>query len=274
MKVKARSTGTIGWTLAGMVGSIFALENWGDAVAAVVCFMLVALWARPVRPRALFARLIPFFVFAVITYVFGAMGAEEKEMVQTALDGHGMGRSGQSATGAWAGQSVAALAAVRLLLLGVTASWMGLYVGAARMIAFLASVGRAVRRIGVDLTVPLVAMGVAIRFLPLLQEEARRLQTAWQARGAGLSAQGLIGRVRYGTAIAVPLMAAALRRAEALAEAIDVRLAGAPFTSAELWYVSPWRSGGHDEKGSSLRAGIGVAAAWCVVVMRVWRWVG
>ena len=47
MKVKARSTGTIGWTLAGMVGSIFALENWGDAVAAVVCFMLVALWALP-----------------------------------------------------------------------------------------------------------------------------------------------------------------------------------------------------------------------------------
>lgn len=252
----------IGWTIAGMAATIALMEGWGDVAVAIIAYLVIVLWARPVRLRALLLRLVPFVVFAGMALAFGVLGIDRGAIATG--DGRLQALSGP------------ALAGVRLLLVGVAASWLGLYVGAARMLAFLASLGRATRRLGVDLTVPLLAMGVAIRFLPLLQEEARRLQAAWQARGAGLPARGIAGRIRYGAAVAVPLMAAALRRAEALAEAIEVRLGGTSFREAELWQASSAGVTGRAQvqRGSALRIVAGVAAAWCVVALRVWRWVG
>lgn len=257
-----QSGSLIAWTLIGMAGSILLIEGWGDAFVATLCFAIIVLWAYPVRPRALLSRLVPFFIFAAIAFAFGALGDGATEASQEALPAGGEA------------VSRAAMAAIRLMLVGVAATWIGLYVGAARMIALLAAFGRATRRVGVDLTVPLLALGVAIRFLPLVQEEARRLQVAWEARGAGLALRGLSGRIRYVSAMTVPLLAAALRRAEALAEAIEVRLGGSSLHGAHLWDVGTDRQGGKEIRGVSFRSWIGAIAAWCVVVLRVWRWVG
>ena len=65
-------------------------------------------------------------------------------------------------------------------------------------------------------------MVIALRFIPTLVEEADRLQKAQAARGADFTGNP-IRRVRKMTALLVPLMLSAFRRAEDLAVAMESR---------------------------------------------------
>lgn len=65
---------------------------------------------------------------------------------------------------------------------------------------------------------------VALRFVPVLAEEAERIATAQLSRGGGYAGKG---RVRAGLALTVPLFLRSLERAEALATAMELRLYGA-----------------------------------------------
>ncbi|HLS91583.1 MAG TPA: energy-coupling factor transporter transmembrane component T [Limnochordia bacterium] len=260
MSRSARPRSGISWVIAGMVASIIAIEGWPDVGIVGLAFVLITLWAYPVRLLALLKRMLPFAVFAMITFTFGALGGVPR------------GPSVALEPMSQAALSRAGLAATRLLLVGVAASWVGLYMGAGNMMAFLARLGRRIKRIGLDVTPLLLSLGIAMRFLPLMQEEARRLHLAWQARGAGLMARGIAGRVRYVAALAVPLLAAALRRAEALAEAMEVRL-GPTATVDAAWAVSPAPQGSHASE-QSLRVAVAIAASWLGLVVRMGRWVG
>ena len=173
--------------LCGMAGTILSIEHWSDAALATLSFALVVFWAYPVRSRALLARLVPFLIFAGITFAFGSLGEG------TSLTGRS-GGTGEAAV------SRAGLAAARMILIGVASGWLGLYVGTTRMISLLAGLGKVGRRFGLDLSVPMLAMGVAIRFLPLVEEEARRLQMAWEARArAGEARAAPADPVRLGS---------------------------------------------------------------------------
>jgi energy-coupling factor transporter transmembrane protein EcfT len=63
-----------------------------------------------------------------------------------------------------------------------------------------------------------LAIGIALRFVPILTEEAERIVTAQLSRGGGK------GRVRTVMAMAVPLLLRALERSETLAKAMSLRL--------------------------------------------------
>jgi energy-coupling factor transporter transmembrane protein EcfT len=62
-----------------------------------------------------------------------------------------------------------------------------------------------------------LAMGIALRFIPILSEEAENIVCAQLSRG------GKKGRVRMAAALAVPLFLRALERADALAKAMTLR---------------------------------------------------
>lgn len=249
------------WVIVGMAASILSIEGWIEAGVVATAFVLITLWAYPVRPQALLKRIVPFAFFAMITLLFGSLG-------------QGLPRP----AGDWDPASAtalnrAALAAARLVFLGILASWAGLYVGTGSMMAHLARLGRKIKRIGIDPTPLLLALGIAVRFLPLVQEEARRLHLAWQARGAGLMARRLVGRIRYAAALTVPLLAAALRRAEALAEAVDVRLGGSGMNPG-LWAPPPAAREEKEQERLRLRMAVAFVASWLGVLVRVGRWVG
>ncbi|MBI5016419.1 MAG: energy-coupling factor transporter transmembrane protein EcfT [Deltaproteobacteria bacterium] len=74
---------------------------------------------------------------------------------------------------------------------------------------------------------------LAIRFLPILREEAERLTIALRARGLDPGTGGLRERVRNLTPLVVPLFQQVFGRAETLARAMEVRgyRPGAPRTS-------------------------------------------
>lgn len=278
----------IAWVAAGLLIGALTIDGW-SALPLAASGLGAVLVAHPVPLRRLLRRLGPFAVFAALALVFG------------------MFRLGGPADGAQGGDAVlvlgplyvgraalhrASLAACRLLYVGVWASWLGLAVGTARLLGALHHAGRWIERLGIDVTAVLLALGVAIRFLPLVQHEARLRQRAWEARGATLLARGVVGRMRYAALLSVPLMAASLRRAEALAEAIEARLGG---EAAPRWGShSKARAAGTDlprslgvpgqEKdmaGRGQSAGLAdaawtwlaITAAWLPVAAKIWKWV-
>ncbi|MGB3683606.1 MAG: energy-coupling factor transporter transmembrane component T [Rubrobacteraceae bacterium] len=66
-------------------------------------------------------------------------------------------------------------------------------------------------------------MTIALRFIPTLYEEARKITTAQAARGADYEDGGLIRRARALVPVLVPLTVGAFRRADELAEAMESR---------------------------------------------------
>jgi energy-coupling factor transport system permease protein len=89
------------------------------------------------------------------------------------------------------------------------------------------------KRLGVPVSEFCLTVLLAIRFLPILREEAERLVLALRARGLDPGAGGLVTRARNLTPLVVPLFSQVFGRAETLALAMEIRgyRPGAPRTS-------------------------------------------
>lgn len=66
-------------------------------------------------------------------------------------------------------------------------------------------------------------MSIALRFIPILADEADKIMKAQQARGVDFETGGLLKRVKAMVPILVPLFVSAIRRAYDLANAMDAR---------------------------------------------------
>ncbi len=66
-------------------------------------------------------------------------------------------------------------------------------------------------------------MSIALRFIPILAEEADKIKKAQMARGADFDEGGLIKKVKGLTPILIPLFVSAFRRANDLATAMEAR---------------------------------------------------
>lgn len=76
-------------------------------------------------------------------------------------------------------------------------------------------------RLGLPVREFSLILGIALRFVPVLAEEAERIVTAQLSRGGGYGGKG---RLRAAAAMTVPLFLRALERSEALAAAMELRL--------------------------------------------------
>ena len=68
-----------------------------------------------------------------------------------------------------------------------------------------------------------MTLTIALRFIPTTAEEAERIVTAQQARGASFDRGGPLARARAYTPVLVPLFFQLFRRADALATAMEAR---------------------------------------------------
>ncbi len=66
-------------------------------------------------------------------------------------------------------------------------------------------------------------MTIALRFIPILAEEADRIRKAQMARGADMESGGIIRRAKAMVPIFIPLLVSAFRRAIDLAQAMEAR---------------------------------------------------
>lgn len=92
-----------------------------------------------------------------------------------------------------------------------------------RLAAGLEELLKPLARLGVPVHEVVMAVTVAVRFVPVIFEEAGTIMNAQISRGAGFGGPGPARRATAFISLMVPLLVAALRRSEELATAMEAR---------------------------------------------------
>ncbi|MDA8066871.1 MAG: energy-coupling factor transporter transmembrane component T [Thermaerobacter sp.] len=121
-----------------------------------------------------------------------------------------------------AGVRQSALEGGRLILLVLTGSLLTLSTSPLELADGLGALLSPLRRLRLPVEEFALMVAVALRFVPVLLEEAERVRRAQQARGGASGGRG-ITRVRRLAPLALPLLVGAFRRAEELAVAMEAR---------------------------------------------------
>ncbi len=78
-------------------------------------------------------------------------------------------------------------------------------------------------RLGVPVSQATLILSIALRFVPVLNQDAQNIVVAQTARGAHLEGKGALAYVRACLPLMVPLFASAVRHADNLGRAMDAR---------------------------------------------------
>jgi energy-coupling factor transport system permease protein len=182
----------------------------GYLLVALFTMMAVALSQVPVK--FILRGLKPIMIFMAITVLFNAFLTPGEPLLQI---------------GRWAitreGLVLSAVAAVRLVLLVVSASLLTLTTSPILLTDGLERLLRPLAPLGVPAHELALMMTIALRFIPTLVEEADRIMRAQEARGADFRSGSLINRAKGLIPVMVPLFVAAFRRADELATAMEAR---------------------------------------------------
>ncbi|MCD8117957.1 MAG: energy-coupling factor transporter transmembrane protein EcfT [Lachnospiraceae bacterium] len=114
----------------------------------------------------------------------------------------------------------------RLMLAVVASSLLTFTTTPEKLADGLAKAMHSLTKIGVPVSDIAMIVTIALRFIPVLNEEAARIRKAQIARGANFSEGNLIQRAGKLAAIFVPLFVSSVKRAQDLAVAMDARCYG------------------------------------------------
>ncbi|WP_124726431.1 energy-coupling factor transporter transmembrane component T family protein [Staphylospora marina] len=114
------------------------------------------------------------------------------------------------------------LTAGRLFLLTASASLLTATTSPAALTDALERLLSPLSRLGLPIHELAMMMSIALRFIPVLWEEAERIRLAQSARGADFES-GFVSAVRAWVTVFVPLLVSTLRRADELSLAMEAR---------------------------------------------------
>ena len=212
-------------------GRIFSLDArakiiWAAALSVVslhsgVLFLsfasllslAIAGFAR-ISPRRLYQAFRPALPFIAIVFLLHAFTATH---ARSSI--FGLGNVRIAAEGALEGGLLAWRFALLLLagfLLTMTTRPASLTSGMERLLL-------PVKLVGISSQDLALMVSLALRFIPVLQEEMETLVDAQTARGASFGTGGVAGRVRAFSSLALPLSFAVFRRCDQLVEAMHAR---------------------------------------------------
>lgn len=120
------------------------------------------------------------------------------------------------------GLRIGAILAGRLILLAALSALLGALISPLELAGALERLLGPLARLGLPVRRLALIIGIALRFVPQLQQEARAIFKAQRARGISPSGS-LWRRAKRLPAILIPLLLNSLRRAERLAEALEAR---------------------------------------------------
>ena len=191
--------------------SLFCMDSaWGYGLAALFLAMTIRLSKVPLKfmVRGLKAVL----VLLLISVSFNLF----------LTPGRGIFRLGFLKI-TWEGLRTAVFMAVRLIFLVLGSSVMTLTTtpneltdGLEKGLGFLKKVGVPVHEVA-------MMMSIALRFIPILIEEADKIMKAQMARGADFESGNIVQRAKSMVPLLVPLFISAFRRATDLAMAMEAR---------------------------------------------------
>lgn len=189
--------------------SAFFVASW-PGLTVFTGLLVATLLASDAPVRSVLLPAVPVYVLVLLTVLLNSF----------AWDASGLGFSavGFSRTCFFGFRIV--LLTWALLLVGFTAS------STALMEAF-AWFLRPLKRAGLPVDDAVMALSIAVRFIPAAVEELLRVRDAQWARGAGFGEGGPVSRLKTWASVMLPLVMGMFRHAEDLSCAMDSRCYGA-----------------------------------------------
>lgn len=178
-----------------------ALAIFGTVLAARVP---VRLLLRSIRPVMLFLA-----VTSVINLFFVHTGSVVLQLGPVVVHSGGV--------------SAAVLYTLRFLFLLMAGALLMLTTTATALADAVERLGAPLERVGVPVRQTALILSIALRFVPILGQEADNVRAAQIARGADLEQKGALAYVRACVPLVVPLFAGALRHADNLGRAMEAR---------------------------------------------------
>ncbi len=181
------------------------------AFAALTFAVLAA--ASQLGPKAIATNVRPIVPFVTIVGVFNLFMAKGGATLLT------LGPLELTTGGIW----IAVLYAARLLMAVGLGAFLLLTTTPTQLTDAFESLLSPLSRLGVPTHEITMVLSLALRFVPVLANEAQSVMDAQATRGGSFEDAGLIGKVRATSAVLVPMFAGAIRHAENLSRALDAR---------------------------------------------------
>lgn len=191
--------------------SLFSFRNvWGFLVATIFMFSFIHFSKVPLGYMVKGLKAI--VVLMIITAIFNLFLTNGKELVSFWIF-----------TITYEGLRNAILMAIRLTYLILGTSVMTLTTTPNELTDGLEKSLSPLNRIHVPVHEIAMMMSIALRFIPILVEEADKIMRAQMARGADFETGGIIKKAKNMIPLLVPLFVSSFRRANDLAMAMEAR---------------------------------------------------
>lgn len=191
-----------------------ARAPWALAMWAMLC--LLVLRASGIGGKAVARALKPvalIFAFIVCANLVSCDGSADVAIA---------GSVGISTVGA----ARAATAVARIIMLVCLALSVAASTTPTKLAQACTSLMRPLGHIGVPIEDVGLVLAMALRFIPVVSEEAGRIRLAQRARGVNFDEGSVLRRVRAWAAVFTPLVVGLFRRADRVAESMDARCYG------------------------------------------------
>ena len=191
-----------------------ARAPWALAMWAMLC--LLVLRASGIGGKAVARALKPvalLFAFIVCANLVSCDGSADVALA---------GSVGISTVGA----ARAATAVARIIMLVCLALSVAESTTPTKLAHACMSLMRPLGHIGVPIEDVALVLSMALRFIPVVSEEAGRIRLAQRARGVNFDEGSVLRRVRAWAAVLTPLVVGLFRRADRVAESMDARCYG------------------------------------------------
>lgn len=191
-----------------------ARAPWSLAMWAMLC--LLVLRASGIGGKAVARALKPvalLFAFIVCANLVSCDGSADVAIA---------GSVGISTVGA----ARAATAVSRIIMLVCLALSVAASTTPTKLAQACTSLMRPLGHIGVPIEDVGLVLSMALRFIPVVSEEAGRIRLAQRARGVNFDEGSVLRRVRAWAAVLTPLVVGLFRRADRVAESMDARCYG------------------------------------------------
>ena len=191
-----------------------ARAPWTLAMWAMLC--LLVLRASGIGGKAVARALKPvalLFAFIVCANLVSCDGSADVAIA---------GSVGISTVGA----ARAATAVARIIMLVCLALSVATSTTPTKLAHACTSLMRPLGHIGVPIEDVGLVLSMALRFIPVVSEEAGRIRLAQRARGVNFDEGSVLRRVRAWAAVLTPLVVGLFRRADRVAESMDARCYG------------------------------------------------
>lgn len=191
-----------------------ARAPWALAMWAMLC--LLVLRASGIGGKAVARALKPvalLFAFIVCANLVSCDGSADVAIA---------GSVGISTVGA----ARAATAVARIIMLVCLALSVAASTTPTKLAQACTSLMRPLGHIGVPIEDVGLVLSMALRFIPVVSEEAGRIRLAQRARGVNFDERSVLRRVRAWAAVLTPLVVGLFRRADRVAESMDARCYG------------------------------------------------